>query len=71
MFLIIPRKVGYIYVHTTGNAYHLGRWDDTKHFMITNKIGILRGLVIIIALYLAWTIFQTIRKKESKPKKKK
>lgn len=69
MFLIVPRKVGYIYVNITWNAYHFGRRDDIKYTITDNKQTILKIIIAILAVRLVMTIVKTSKKKEA-PKKK-
>ncbi len=69
MFLIVPRKVGYISIVVTWSVYQFWRRDDTKEIYTTNKTGILKTLVVIISLTLIRTLFGG--KKKTKIHKKK
>lgn len=69
MFLIVPRKVGYIYLNITWSVYQFWRRDDMKYGVAANKSGILKIITAIIAVWLAVTIFQTTKKKEKHHKK--
>lgn len=71
MFLIVPRKVGYIYVNMTWSVYNFWRRDDIKDVYTTNKQIVLKILIAILAVRLVYTIVQTGKKKEKHPVKKK
>lgn len=70
MFLIVPRKVGYIYMNVTGSVYNFGRRDDIKNTYTTNKQGILKVIIGVLAIWLILTVVQTGKKKEKNNKKK-
>ena len=70
MFLIVPRKVWYIYVNITGNVYNFGRRDGMKNSYSTNKSTILKVIIAILAIWLVVTIVKTDKKSERKQSKK-
>lgn len=70
MFLIVPRKVGYMYVNITWDAYNFGRRDDMKYSYTTNKSMILKVIIAILAVWLVVTIVKTDKKPEGKHTKK-
>ncbi len=45
MFLIVPRKVGYIYINITWDVYNFGRRDNIKYTCTTNKQTILKKII--------------------------
>lgn len=69
MFLIVPRKVGYIYVNITWSVYQFWRRDDLKYTYTTNKQIVLKILIAILAVRLIVTIVKTGKKKEKYTKK--
>lgn len=69
MFLIIPRKVGYIYMNITWSVYQFWRRDEIKYAGITNKKPILIVIIAILAIRLGATIFKTTKKKKKQHKK--
>ena len=71
MFLIVPRKVGYISINIIWSVYRFWRRDDIKDVYTLHKSSILKGIVAILALWIIVSIFQTAKKKEKKHHKKK
>lgn len=70
MFLIVPRKVGYIYINLTWSVYNFWRRDDTKDIYTRNSSSILKGIIAILGLWIIITIIQISSKKEKINKKK-
>jgi hypothetical protein len=68
MFLIVPRKVGYIYINATWSVYNFGRLDDIKNVYISNRSIILKIIIGILAIWIVMSII-TIGKKGKKTKK--
>lgn len=70
MFLIVPRKVGYISINITWSVYNFWRRDDIKDIYTLNSSSILKTIIAILGLWIIITIIQISTKKE-KPHKKK
>ena len=72
MFLIVPRKVWYIYINITWSVYNFWRRDNMKDVYAGNKAIILKILIGILAIWLIISIIQTSIKdgKEQANKKK-
>lgn len=70
LFLITPRKVGYIYVHMTWSVYQFWRIDSIKDTYINNKSIILKIIIAILSIRIVITLFQTGKKKEKHHTKK-
>lgn len=68
IFGVEIRKVGPIEINITWNVYKLWWRDDIKDVYTTNKSGILKIIIAILALWLIITIFKTAKttKKEEK-----
>jgi hypothetical protein len=70
MFLIVPRKVGYISINITGSVYQFWRRDGIKDVYTLNKTSILKAIAAILGLWIIVTIIQISSKKEKHHKKK-
>jgi hypothetical protein len=57
-------------ITVTWAVYNLWRRDDMKDAYTTNRSGILKIIIAILALWLIVTIVQTSKKKEEHPKQK-
>ena len=62
MFLIVPRKVWYIYINILWSVYNFWRRDDMKDVYVSNKAMILKVLIGILAVWLIISIAQTSKK---------
>ena len=70
MFLIVPRKVGYIDINITWSVYYFGLRDDIKDIYIINKNNILKGFAFLLLLWIIVTVFQMSKKKKTIKRKK-
>lgn len=69
MFIVVPRKVGYISMQVTWEVYTLGRRDKIQYMYTDNQKWILQIIVAILACWLLITVVKTIHHYQKKPKK--
>lgn len=70
MFLIVPRRVGYIWINITWGVYNFWRRDETKNIYTSNKSSILKVVAGILGIWIIISIIQATKKKEKHTKEK-
>lgn len=72
MFAVIPRKVGYINIHISGERYPFWRVNNLATLYTNHKQIILKTIIAILSVWLFITIIKTIKqstKDKKSPKK--
>lgn len=70
VFGIVIRKTAPITITVTWSVYNFWRRDDMKEWLTMNRTSILKGLAVILGLWIIITIIQISTKKEKSHKKK-
>ena len=68
VFGMLIRKTAPIYITVTWNVYNFGRWEDIKIWYITKKQSILKGLAVLLWIWIIVTIVQASKSSKKKEK---